>query len=172
VGVNNVRVAGNVIYDWRGPLVIAAPGQPRAPSPDCTVNGVVIESNDIQMPVASDTTANCISVRFASTVDQVRFASNRYWSVRPPDQWLRHDGVAMSLEEWMNASGDQGSTARKVVYADPTRDAATHAASAGLGATALDLLAAARLQRRGDWRPERAAAAVVAHVREGFTREP
>ncbi len=171
VGVNNVRVAGNVIYDWRGPLVIAAPAAPRAPSPDCTVDGVVIESNDIQMPVANDTTANCVSIRFASTPGQVRVASNRYWSVRPSDQWLRYDGVAMSIEQWTTASGDQGSRAEKVVYVDPKRDASTHAASAGLGATALDLLAAARLQRRGDWRPERAAAAALAHVKEGFTRE-
>ncbi len=171
VGVNNVRVSRNVIHDWRGPLVIAAPAAPRAPSPACTVEGVVIEFNEIQMPVANDTTANCVSVRFASSPAQVRLDSNAYWSVRPADQLLRYDNVAMSLEQWSEASGDRGSRVEKVAYVDPMRDAASHARAAGLGSTALDLLAAARLQRRGDWRAERTAAAVVTHVKEGFSGE-
>lgn len=171
VGVNNVRVVGNVVYDWRGPLVVAEPAEPRSPSPFCRVDGVVIESNDFQLPVANDTTSNCVSIRFSSTPAQVRLAGNAYWSVRPPDEWLRYDNAAMSLEQWAAVTGDVGSRAEKVAYRDPSRDAASHAAAAGLGATALDLLAAARLQRRGDWRPERAASAAVAHVKEGFTRE-
>ena len=94
VGNNNVLISENIIYNWRGPLTINPPASaPPPPSTFTSLDGIVIERNDIQ----NITDHRIIEIGVPAASAQVIFRNNRYWSEISDPQRFRLAGTAMSF---------------------------------------------------------------------------
>ncbi len=153
----NIRFAGNIIYDWRGPWTFYG---------DATkLNNMVLSNNIIQEPTAGST----LLVEHSQATVPGQFAADSNQFLREgASTWFRVANNWCGLPVYRTLVGDTTSQARRVQFVDPERSVATYNASIGGLPTFDDFIAQARRQSRWNWRSEYTAQAVNAYIRAGF----
>jgi hypothetical protein len=110
-------------------------------------------------------------IDFGGSFAGYTFQGNQYRSSAGDDAWFNIGGQGqVSLADWIAASGETDAAAFDPAFPDPERDAEAYAVEIGAGSTLPDLLAAARLQTRLNWRTELTAPAINTWIRAGFGR--
>ncbi len=153
----NIRFAGNIVYDWRGPWTFY--GDP------VKLNNMVVSNNIIQEPTAGTTLL--VQHTSGTVPGQFAFDSNQYLR-EGASTWFRVANNWCGLAAYRPFVGDTTSLSRRVQFVDPNRSVATYNASIGGLPTFDDFIAQARRQSRWNWRPEYTAQAVNAYIRAGF----
>jgi hypothetical protein len=163
VGLNDLTVTDNIVYDWYQGLSTDTAYVPGA-SGFKALNGLVIRDNDFQQTISSRLLLH--GNPYDST--QEDFDDNHYWDDSPSSGWFSVGTATKSFDDWQNSlEPNANRTQRK--YRDPDRDVETYNRSLGGAATTDAFLAAARQQSRQNWRPQLTADAVNDYVRDGFT---
>lgn len=167
VGLNDLIIEGNVVYDWRGP-VHWMPFTTR-------MTGVVLRNNDFQYPTRGEGAGRvAIMAMSTSHVENLTSANNRFFSAEPASRWFSVDGRAADLKRWRQAVGDNSSTAVEVIYPDPDRTVTSYLdelEKRRRGTSTYEQFVG-RLLRQGrhNWNPRLTAAAINDYLREGFGR--
>lgn len=154
----DVTVRNNIVFNWNGPLLETTTDR---------FDRAVITNNDFQ---TWNYSSYC--VQLSSLVEAPRIldlSNNRYYSASSTGNWFRvSDSRNYDYNGWRQATGESGSVATRVQYADPHRTIGTYHASLGRNATTAAFLANARQQSRLHWRPEYTANRVINYIRAGF----
>ncbi len=98
----------------------------------------------------------------------VTFRGNTYDSAAEPERWFRVSGRDVSLEQWIEQTGEQESRRQRMDFPDPDRGIDTYMQSLGKPATFDAFLAEVRQQSKVNWRREFTAAAINNWIRAGF----
>jgi len=83
--------------------------------------------------------------------------------------WFMLAGSAVTMNDWLNTTGEATPTVEEVSFEDSNRTIETYAATLGLGASYEAFMAEALQQSKYNWRPEFTAAVVNPYIRDGFT---
>ena len=158
VGLNDLNIEHNIIYDWYRGVYVDGGFKPGGTGLQA-LNNVNIRDNDfqeiagpvVQSPAAVDST-------------QLHWANNDY-SVDAPSSLIAQKRVTFS--QWSKDNESTG-TQTAVAYADPTRTLETYDAAVGGAATAEDFLNNARLQSAQTWQAQYTPASLIWYMRDGF----
>lgn len=163
VGLNDLTVRDNIVYDWFQALTTDASYVPGG-SGFRALNGLAIRNNDFQQTVSPRLLVH--GNPYDDTVES--WDDNYYWDDSPSSGWFSVATVTKSFDQWQDGiEPDANRTQRK--YRDPARTIGTYNRSLGGDATLDAFLADARNQSRQSWRPQMTADAVNDYMREGFT---
>jgi hypothetical protein len=158
VGINDLTIAGNIVYDWSEGIRLAANLRPGSTGTS-RLTGLVVRDNDFQN---LDGRAVLHDMSFVSSAET--WSGNRYES-KPGFSIANRD---VPLDRWRKER-EKDAKATTVKYADPTRDAASYNAALGGEATSAAFVAAARLQSSKHWQPGYTGTAATAYVQAGFS---
>lgn len=163
VGLNDLTVRGNVVYDWYQALSTDASYVPGG-SGFKALTGLTITDNDFQHTVSPR-----LLVHGNPYDGQIEsWDDNHYWDDSPSSGWFSVGTVTKSFDQWRDDfEPDANRTQRR--YRDPGRTVGTYNRSLGGGATLEAFVADARNQSRQNWRPQLTAGAMNDYMREGFT---
>lgn len=160
IGVQNFTVEQNVVYDWPGKVQLLEPtsGNP--------VNmNITIRDNLFQQPRQVE--GKPIITTYTADPEVITFENNKYYSNGDPDKWFSAEGVRSGITDWVNATNEQGATAERAQFFDPTRTAATYAATLGLTSQS-SLFDSIAGQSQGGWDAAFTADAINDYFRAGF----
>jgi len=151
----NVQIENNFVYDvqGRGIWIDSASGWS-----DVSVVGNTIQAGNLEVPM----------IRHRGPFEPVYYADNFYFTGASDDAWFRVDGDRISYAEWLERSGEQGSSVQEISYPDPERRLGDYNASLGREGTSEAFLEEARQQSKFNWRAEYTGSAVNAYLRAGF----
>jgi hypothetical protein len=155
VGIHNLTVQNNIIYDWRGNLRF-----------DSAANylAVRIKGNFIQAP--NDPTL--LATFTGGISSEITFEDNVWASSNPEASWFSVANKNQSFSQFTAASGETGGTSKVVTYASPELKISDYNKSIGGAADFYAFLAEARKQARGHYLYEYTTAAPMAFIRDGF----
>ncbi|HWE04303.1 MAG TPA: right-handed parallel beta-helix repeat-containing protein [Tepidisphaeraceae bacterium] len=158
VGLNDVNILGNVIYDWNRGVYVEG-GLDYGGAGLTALNDVNIQQNDFQ-----DIDGAVVQSDGAMDMSQLHFADNTYSADAAS---IMVAGKATSLAQW--TGHDEPTVSQQPVsYVDATRTLSVYDAALGGAGSDADFLAGARLQSQQSWRPDCSAAAVVGYFQAGF----
>jgi hypothetical protein len=163
VGLNDLTVRDNIVYDWYQGLSTDSEYVPGA-SGFKALNDLTIEDNDFQSVISTRLLIH------GNPYEQLEesFDDNHYWDDSPSSGWFSLRTVTKSFDEWQDSlEPNANRTQRK--YRDPNRSVGTYNRSLGGDATSAAFLAEARRQSRQNWRAAYTADGVNDYIREGFT---
>lgn len=162
VGLNDVTVRDNIVYDWYQGLSTDTGYVPGA-SGFKALNDLSVYDNDFQQTISPRLLAH--GHPYAS--DSESWDDNHYWDDSPSSGWFSVQGTAKSFDDWQgNLEKSANRTQRK--YLDPNRTIDSYSRSVGGAGTLADFITGARAQSRQNWNPQFTAAAVIDYVRDGF----
>jgi hypothetical protein len=157
IGVHELRVSGNVFYDWGGPILVEGDAH--------QLSGIALDGNDVQEPRLE----LLVDVDDADGLAGLTWSNNRCHGRSPRgDACLRIGGSARPRTQWPDSLADLAPDAEPAAYPEPQRDAPSYCHSLGRDASSTSLVEQARAQSKSRWLPELTAAAVNRFVREGF----
>ena len=160
VGLNNLTVSDNVIYGWNVGIELGT--FTNGGSGLASLNGLVVTGNQIQnVP----TFAAWLQGTYSASAQS--WSKNTYSSAWPTKQWF-YQGGNVATATWQQKV-EPTAVFQTLTYADPTRSAATLAASLGKGSTADAFVAAAAAMSDANWTAGLTAASAVAYVKAGFS---
>lgn len=163
VGLNDLTVRGNIVYDWYQALSSDTAYVPGGAGFKA-LTGLTITGNDFQQTVSPRLLVHGNPYDGQTEL----WEDNQYWDDSPSSGWFSLGGVEKSFDEWQGGiEPDANRTQRR--YRDPNRTVGTYNRSLGGGATLESFIADARKQSRQNWRPQLTAAAVNDYMRQGFT---
>ncbi len=163
VGLNDVNIQGNIVYDWDAGLGVARGIQPGGTG-NQALNRVTLRSNDFQ------------EIRGTAILEhdgpldlsQEHWSGGRYDGNGWEGGWVRVEYHPMSFDKW---SDDSRAKASKAPYTDPDRSAASYSQAIGIGSSPAGFVAAARSVSSQSWNPQYTGAGLIDYVRAGF-QEP
>jgi len=120
VGCNNLSVARNTVYNWRGGISIsAAAGSPPSPSTFTSQAGHVFIDNDIQSDIGAD---SATLVTTASGADPADFTwtGQNYYRASGGNEFT-DEGVARAYAAWVTAAGETGSSNTQTTFPDTAK---------------------------------------------------
>jgi hypothetical protein len=162
VGLNDLTIRGNTVYDWYQALSTDSGYVPGA-SGFKALNGLVIQGNDFQQTISTRLLQH--GTPYDGEVEL--WDENHYWDDSPASGWFSVGGTTTSFDTWqVGLEPSANRTQRK--YVDPNRTVGTYNRSLGGAGTSDAFLAQARAQSRQSWRPQFTADAVNDYVRDGF----
>ena len=153
VGVNDFTFSGNVIYDWKGRVIL------NSQADDLTFTGNILEE-----------TAQPSNRNLAEVVTGVVFADisgNQYYSDASTGTWFEIDGVDADYAAFIAETGETGSSNTQPSFTDDTRSATTYATTNGYDDWE-DLVDDLVTQENGDWDTDIMADAINDWIRIGF----
>jgi hypothetical protein len=161
VGVNNVTVQNNTVYDWHQGLstnkdfLSGGTGYK-------AINDVVVKDNDFQ----TNSTSQIVLLNHARNAGEETWLGNDYWA-SAASNWFSIQSTLKSFNAW-TAAVEPTATALQRDYVDPTRTAASYNAAQGGPATVAGFIEKARLQSKLNWNGAYTASPVINYVRGGF----
>lgn len=160
VGVHNVNVTGNFVYDWRGGLKIKG-------DPGRDLSGLRVDGNVIQNHIAQQ---GLITHEEPIDTRELACSGNVYYSNRSQGQWFTIDRVNYDFDRWIAHSSDRDSEAEEVPTVDMSRTIGTYHEMIGGDSTVEGFLQALRSQRRGAWTAGYTAAMLRDYLSSGYAR--
>ena len=164
VGINDLTIENNVVYDWRQSVRLASGLVPGGSGYNALRN-LAVRNNDFQHQSSSIIDHQC-----ALNGGQERWSGNRYYSSSALGSWFWVGASEMSWNTWrsqVDATGLNG----QMAYRQPDRSIAGYSASLGKAKTLEAFLQEARLQSKASWRDEYGAPAAIAYIRAGFAAQ-
>ena len=118
VGINNVTVKKNIVYDWRGGLRIHG-------TSGTQISGFNVQDNILQAPNGD----NGLVYHLSPVGPGVTYTGNTYFSIPAPSaywsppNWAFKNGLQnnMDFQSWVASSGETGSIVQAINFADPYR---------------------------------------------------
>ncbi|MEA2735936.1 MAG: hypothetical protein QOE14_2387 [Humisphaera sp.] len=162
VGVNDLLIAGNIIYRWHAGMEIDKALTPSGGGQN-GLNGLVVRDNDFQRLYSN----RIISQGQEMDLGAERFQGNRYFSSGDASEWFRKGNHTTSYDQW-KIKVDKNSQRVKVKYNDPERKIETYNATLGGKPSPGAFLTQARLLARRIWDRRFSAAAVIEYMGAGF----
>lgn len=166
VGVHNVVIRNNTVYNWRPTLFWT--GTYGEEMTRLCLSGIVVKDNLFQSTDPRRAGSLMLRARDVSALKGFTFVGNLCWCEPAGLETFQLAGRKLTVEQWTREPGVKGDQARKVEFADAARDVGTYHATLGKEATLEAFLAEAHEQSKFNWRTEYTAAAVIAYIREGF----
>ncbi len=165
LGVNNVTVEDNIVYDWGQPFRVVGG----------IITGNRVANNVFEVTNAQSTVLEYFFTTYLTPLN-IEYEGNSYFSNTPTDKWftLVEDIASiisistLNVNQWAARSGESGAQSQSSLFNEPTRDLATYNGLKGGPATLDACLAAIEGQRRGAWNPDYEIAAVRDYIRGGF----
>lgn len=154
VGVRNLDVVDNIVYNWRGTVQFAG----------SKIHNVKFRRNDVQVPNKDFV----LEHQQSGTTGAISAANNRFHTNASSGAWVLIQGGHKSLSSWKSAVGDNSSVAEQVSYPDPNRTLGTYNAALGGSKSHTAFMAEARKQSRSNWREDYTAYEVIKYIRAGF----
>jgi hypothetical protein len=159
IGIHNLTLQNNIIYDWRGNLRFES---------GASYLAVLIKANHIQSP--ADMTF--LAYFTGGISSEITFIDNVWATGNDTTKWYSVGGTNKSFSQWTSDSGETGGVNKIVKYASPDLKISDYHASLGKAADFYAFLAEARKQTRGNYVYEYTAAAPMAFIRDGFKVVP
>jgi len=158
VGVHDVTVADNVVYNWRGGLKFR--GEPGAELSGIVIRDNLIQNHDGEKPL----------VKHDAETDPAFFAyaRNVYHSEDSPSNWFEIDRVRYGFEQWRAIVEESNARGEEIAWADTARSIASYHAEVGGEGSLEAFLESMRRQRKGAWTYGHTADAVNQYFRTGF----
>jgi len=167
VGINDLTIRDNVVYDWYRAVTTNSGLVPGGTGYNA-LNGLVVTNNDVQEVSAAQLVSH--GGPYKSTAE--RWDANRYFdSTTPSSGWFTLNGATLSMESWQ-AQVEATAQKVKLEYANPGRGAAEYNQSLGGTASLSAFLAQCRGQSQATWRPAYTAGATNTFVRDGYSLTP
>lgn len=154
VGVRNVNITNNTIYNWRAPLHF--------------------DSNNVNVRVLNNIVQDPYSVggpmieTYTYNVAEVSFSGNTYHSSLTTAQWY-YIGTTISLNQWQT-SMESDLVQEQVSFVDPNRTTSTYAQFMGIGSTHQDFMREVRKQSKWNWRSEYTIDTLLEYFRAGYSK--
>jgi hypothetical protein len=156
IGVHDLRLSGNVFYDWGGGILVEGDGR--------QLTGISLDGNDLQEPRLE----LLVDVDDADGLAGLTWSNNRlHGRSASDDGCVRIDGDRRPRAQWPAALDDLAPDAEPAAYPEPQRGVPSYCHSLGRDPST-SLVEQARAQSKSRWNPELTAAAVNRFVREGF----
>lgn len=159
VGISNLRILDNVIYNWSDAGAIQTIGT--------KFLNITVSGNQLQEHNATGTrallrhfgTPNPGNFHMSKNVFHSNAANNRWFSIGP---------AFHTIQSWNNAVGDNTSIAMSMHYLDPARNIESYSQHLGYGSSLDAFMTNACMQSRFFWRPEFTASKANEYFRRGF----
>jgi len=160
VGVHDLLIENNVIYDWGGKLYFEGDAG--------ELTRIALSDNDLQAHAGLEP---LVDFDDGAAVPSVRWTRNRFFSwLSADDAWFQVDHAGVATTAWEQLTHDATATFQPVDYPDAHRSLASYSEACGHPGTYADFIEAARRQSRESWQPSFTAAAVNRYIRAGFGR--
>jgi hypothetical protein len=159
IGIHDLKLQNNVIYDWRGNLLIQSAA---------SFLNVLVDNNHFQSP--DDMTY--LVVLSGAFKPEITFSNNTWFTGYDAAQWFKQGANLLSFNQWTTQSGEKGGASSLVQYLDPDRKIADYHASIGKDPNFNVYIAEARKQSRQRYLPEYTAKPAMDFIREGFNVVP
>ena len=162
VGLNDLTIQQNIVYDWYQALSTDSAYLPGA-SGFKALNGLVVRDNDFQQTISTRLLQHGNGYDGSAEM----WDDNHYWDDSPASGWFSVNGTTTSFDTWQDGVEPSANRTQRR-YVDPARTVATYNRSLGGAGTTEAFLAQARAQSRQNWRPQYTADGVNDYVRDGF----
>lgn len=166
VGVNNLTIEDNVVYNWRGHLLSAD-----SSSAHGTYTNISFFDNQLQSSLAQVTAPWILSMDAGHPLEWSS-GGNEFYNINPSDRDFAIGGAYYDLAGWMAQVGDMTSVENQVSYVDPLRTPqlyVDHLEQLPPGtSTFQDFVDIVLGQSMEDWDPRYTAGAINAWIRAGF----
>jgi len=167
-GLNNLSIFGNIIYNWRGGLVI------QADSNYSKVSRVDISGNAWQNMMGSGSRPLFVSI-LGSNYGKFSFAGNTFHRKEGETEVGFRVGDRTRYADrdfsWWTHNIESTAKEEELHYPDPTRTLSSYAVSVGGSNSSLAFVNRCRLQRKGFWSDDYTAKGVLNYFRTGFGME-
>jgi hypothetical protein len=151
-------IRNNIVYDWRNSLLIASWSPHSGDS-------VVVSDNIFQDTGPVVNLNGQVLAFMPERSSNFQFSNNTYYTTKDTNKWVYLRGWFVPLSDWLNESGETGSTVEKVAFVDPSRSVASYNRSLG-GQESYDaFMTEARKQQRGNYRENYTAKKVNEYIR-------
>lgn len=158
VGVNNLTVENNIVYQWRGKVRTGG----------AIMSNVVFKNNDVQNTLGRSFPPWIMELK-PQFVGAWTSSGNRFFNTAEPDS---QDFTQGTLADYKAAVGDTTSVDMQVAYTDPDRTPALymdHVEGLAPGTSTLqDYVDKLLAQSKDNWDPRYMTIALNAWIREGF----
>jgi hypothetical protein len=159
IGLHDLTIENNVIYDWRGNLNISS---------GADFLNVLIKGNQVQAP---DDMTLLVSAS-GGFPSQIRWENNTWFSANPANKWFSGNGKTYTYDAFAMAAPETGGAAKALTYEAPDRTIAKFHESIGKTADFHVFMAEARKQQRKRYLYEYTPAAPIAFLTAGFKVVP
>lgn len=159
IGLNDLTIENNVIYDWRGNISIAS---------GADFMNVLIKGNQVQSP---DDMTLLVSAS-GGFPTEIRWENNTWFTANPVNKWFSGSGKTHDYAGFAAAAPETGGAAKELTYAAPDRTIAKFHESIGKTADFYVFMAEARKQQRKRYLYEYTSAAPIAFLTSGFKVMP
>ena len=166
VGVNNLLIENNVIYDWAQGVSLSGGLKPGG-SGYTSLNNLTIRNNEFQD--FNWQYHHIVSHWMPASTAEEHWSGNKYYEDASTAEWFGIQGNRVSLDSWRSRLEPTAQNV-KISYAAPNRSIGTYAATIGAGSTLQSFMAEARKQTDGNWRSNLTARAVNGYIRAGFNK--
>ncbi len=158
IGVFNLALESNVIYNWGGTMQVVGTNE--------RIARVRLFRNTFDNTRTSD---QLLSHSSSASLEACLAAGNRFSSMQPNQgSWLRVGSQNVSVPVWADLMNDTTSHVGPATFMDPERTISTFDRQIGGAGSLESFLAQARLQSKANWRPDYTAAVVNNYIRDGF----
>jgi len=160
IGVHNVLLSRNVIYNMPQPFLIEGNAT--------QITGITMRGNDAQDHVGLLQWIHLWNQMNASAAANIQSTNNTFWSDHlPAGDWM-YVGTPMNFAQWQAALHDNSSTVVNKGYFDSNATIASYNAFAGGQATLADFYTQIRAQRKGHWNAFYTTAVINRWLRRAF----
>jgi hypothetical protein len=154
VGINNLTIENNIVYDWMQGMALAGNLRPGG-SGYTSLNNLTVRNNDFQR--VRWEYHHIISHWMPVNRGEENWSNNRYYEDTSQGEWYGVGGSKTSLDSWRSKL-ESTAQATQVTYSDPNRGISD------------SFLSEARRQAEGNWRSSYTARGGIDHIRGGFNR--
>ena len=153
VGILDLTIEDNIIFDWRGGIKNTMTVAPQ----------MTVKHNEVQSPLRPSLLVDHKVLGAASV-----YEGNTYFSINPADWWFEIGDGKRSLAQWVMQANEVGATSMEIDYPDPERTLGEYHASLGKDGSFIAYLTEARKQSRKTYKLEYTAKGPIAFIRAGF----
>jgi len=166
----DMMIRNNIVSKWPGSLLSWAGQELNRTLP---YSGIQVLNNMFQNPISGGQSTRRIITHGEPPrigVSGAIYSDNSYYSPEEAIMWFRTETPSswMTYTDWINLTGETGSTDQEVIYTDPNRTLGTYMQLLGLGSTFEDYRDAVLLQEKGNWNKDLEAMATINYIRAGF----
>jgi hypothetical protein len=154
VGINNLVIENNIVYDWMQAVTLAGNLRPGG-SGYTSLNNLTVRNNDFQR--VRWQYHHIVSHWMPVNRGEENWSNNRYYEDSSTGEWYGIGGGKTSLDTW-RSKVEPTAQSTQVGYSDPNRDVAG------------SFVDEARKQADGNWRSSYTARSAINYIRDGFNR--
>jgi len=162
VGINDLTIENNVVYNWASPLWVDTRMIPGGIGP-FALNNLTVRNNDFQKSFGN----NIVVLGGLFDPVQEHFSGNRYFATQPGAYPFSVNFEPLTDSAWKDLV-EPTAVMSEINYNDPGRSIGSYNGSIDGEDTVAAFMREARQQSGSNWRPEYTSPTIRSYFREGF----